>query len=347
MAMTIPLHRLVPALPTRHPLGRFPSPLEHHPALARQLGLSHLAIKRDDLNGTPYGGNKLRGLEFLLPTLRASVVSFGGYGSTWCAALSVYAGMRGCKAFPALFAQPWSPTVAGLLATTVGHGEPALASTKLGLPHALARSWWRARRFGRPSWLPAGGATPLAVLGTVNAALECVEQLEAAGSGRPDAVIVPCGSGATAAGLVLGFGLARWPVTVCAVRVSEPWYATAGRVLSLARRSARLLRRCGLEGAVELAPLRLVSDQLGAGYGHPTPAAVRLQGLMAAAQIPLDVTYSAKAAAALSGLGSSFPRQLFWHTFDVRLVHQPAPDHPLLRRAHLHAESLWPQPKST
>jgi len=347
MTMTIPLQRLVPALLPRHPLGRFPSPLEDHPALADQLRLARLAIKRDDQNGTPFGGNKLRGLEFLLPTLGKSVVSFGGYGSTWCAALSVYAGSMGCKAFPALFSQPWSQAVAGVLSTTVQHGEPVLSATKLGLPLALARSWWKARRFGRPSWLPAGGATPLAVLGSVNAALELVEQVDEARSPRPDAVIVPCGSCATAAGLVLGFGLARWPVTVCAVRVSEPWYTTTNRVLSLARRSVRLLRRCGLEGGVDLAPLLLITDQLGSGYGHPTPAAMRMQELMAAAGIRLDLTYSAKAAAALSGLGSSFPRQLFWHTFDARLVHQPALDHPLLRRAQLHAESLWPHLKST
>jgi D-cysteine desulfhydrase len=221
-----------------------------------------------------------------------------------------------------------------------------LARTKLSLPIAVARAWWNARRFGRPSWLPSGGTTPLSVLGSANAALELVDQVESATFPRPDAVIVPCGSCGTAAGLLLGFGLARWPVTVCAVRVSEPWYTTADRVNSLAQRAGRLLRRCGVEGPVELAPLRFVTDQLGCGYGHPTPAAIRMQEQMAGAGITLDPTYTAKAGAALAALGASFPHLLFWHTFDSRLVHLPALEHPLVRRAKLRAESLWPHLRS-
>ncbi len=345
--MPIPLERLVPSLPPRYELGRFPSPLEDHPALAAELGLRALFIKREDQNATPFGGNKVRALEFLLPSLGESVVTIGGYGSTWCAALAAYAAAAGRRAYPALFAQPWNETVAGVLSTTLRHGEPVLSRTKAGLPLAVGRAWWNARRFGRPSWLPAGGATPLSVLGNANAALELVDQVEQSGAAPPDAVIVPCGSCGTAAGLVLGFGLARWPVTVCAVRVSEPWYTTADRVLGLANRAGKLLRTWGLPEPAELAPLRLVTDQLGPGYGHPSSSALRMKALLAAAGLTLDLTYTAKAAAAIGGFGTSFPRLLFWHTFDRKLVLQPAPEHPLLRRAHLHAESLWPHLRST
>lgn len=345
--MRLPLADLAPALPPRHPLGQFPSPLEDHPALAADLGLVGLAIKRDDRNGTPFGGNKLRALEFLLPTLGRSVVTIGGYGSTWCAALSACAAATGRRTYPALFPQPWNETVAGTLSTTIGHGEPVLARSKATLPIAAARAWWRAHRTGPPSWLGAGGATPLSVLGNVNAALELVAQVDGAGAQRPDAVIVPCGSCATAAGLLLGFGLARWQVTVCAVRVTEPWYATERRVFRLAGRAHDLLRRSGMTTRPELPPFRLIADQLGPGYGHPTPAARRAQQWMAGVGLTVDLTYTAKAAAALARLGASFPRLLFWHTFDPRLVHTPALDHPLLHRAHLRAESLWPHQKLT
>lgn len=345
--MSIPLAGFAPALPPRHPLGRFPSPLEDHPAVAAALGLAQLTVKRDDQNGSPFGGNKLRALEFLLPTLGRSVVTMGGYGSTWCAALAAAAATTGRSAFPALFPQPWNDTVAGLLSTTLRHGEPVLASGQATLPIAVARAWWRARRVGQVSWVAAGGATPLSVLGSVNAALELVEQVEGSGAPRPDAVVVPCGSCGTAAGLLVGFGMARWPVTVCAIRVSEPWYTTERRVLGLASRVRALLRRAGLGTVPALAPLLLIRDQLGQGYGHPTSAAREAQRRMAAAGLALDLTYTAKAAAALPGLGASFPRLLFWNTFDPRLVHRPVLDHPLLHRAHLRAESLWPHQKLT
>ena len=42
-----------------------PTPLHPAPRLSRELGIS-LLLKRDDLAGTGLGGNKLRGLEFLI-----------------------------------------------------------------------------------------------------------------------------------------------------------------------------------------------------------------------------------------------------------------------------------------
>src|SRR5256885_11120815 len=48
-------------------LGQWPTPLEPvPPALARALGLEALWVKREDRSSPRYGGNKVRGLEFLL-----------------------------------------------------------------------------------------------------------------------------------------------------------------------------------------------------------------------------------------------------------------------------------------
>jgi L-cysteate sulfo-lyase len=48
----------------RIPLALTPTPLEEAPRLARQLGIGRLFIKRDDLTGLAFGGNKTRNLEF-------------------------------------------------------------------------------------------------------------------------------------------------------------------------------------------------------------------------------------------------------------------------------------------
>src|SRR2546430_16287736 len=65
-------------------LGTWPAPLDAHPALARALGLQALWLKREDLTG----GNKVRGLEFLLAGAppRAVFVTIGGSGSRHCPA---------------------------------------------------------------------------------------------------------------------------------------------------------------------------------------------------------------------------------------------------------------------
>ncbi len=48
----------------RIPLALTPTPLEEAPLLAAELGIGRLFIKRDDLTGLAFGGNKTRNLEF-------------------------------------------------------------------------------------------------------------------------------------------------------------------------------------------------------------------------------------------------------------------------------------------
>src|SRR5215217_3665116 len=48
----------------RVPLALTPTPLQEAPRLAAELGIGRLLIKRDDLTGLAFGGNKTRNLEF-------------------------------------------------------------------------------------------------------------------------------------------------------------------------------------------------------------------------------------------------------------------------------------------
>jgi D-cysteine desulfhydrase len=201
---------MVPGSIPRVDLGVLTSPLEDHPSLADALGLESLLIKRDDLNGADFGGNKRRALEYLLAGEATIPVSMGGYGSTWCAALATLAARQNRPAHLALFPQPWNPSVAGLLSTTITHAKVQLAASRWNMPAAIWQSVVGALGHGKARWIPAGGASPLGVLGNINGALEMVRQVEEQGLARPDAVVVPLGSGGTAAGLLLGFRLAGW-----------------------------------------------------------------------------------------------------------------------------------------
>lgn len=335
--VTLPLEAHLRRPLPRRPLARIPSPLESHPILAEECNLESFLLKRDDLAG----GNKRRALEWLLPAAGPSLLTMGGYGSTWCAALAAAAGDTGQRVEVALFPQPWSAAVAGVLGTTVAGAGVHLAARRWRLPAALARAWAAARRHGPVTWLPPGGSAPLGVLGSVNALLECAGQLASQGLPRPDAIVVPYGSGGTAAGLLVGADLIGWPVTIVAVRVTDPWFTTRGRILSLAARTRALL-----EAPAGAATLRLDGAQLGAGYGHDTATAARARARLAERGVVLDATYSAKACAAVRGLAGSFRHVCFWHTFDPSLVAPPM-DHPVLRDAHRYAESLWPPPTST
>jgi len=336
------LHDPVPHLP----LGVFPSPVGRCPALARDLGLTTLTVKRDDLNGPEFGGNKLRALEFLIPASPRGIVTMGGYGSTWCASLARGGSVAGRTVHLALFPQPWSPTVAGVLSTTLTYGTVHHAPRQWWLPLAVHRAWRAARGQGQARWIAAGGSDPVGVLGSVNAALEFSRQIEGGEVDAPDAVVVPLGSGGTTAGLLLGFWIAGREIDVCAVRVTAAWFANQLTVMRLVRRTAALLARHGLRVERGTARLHVINNQIGPGYGHPTRSSTEAQSLAAGEGLVLDGTYGAKAFAAMRSLAPSFPRLCFWNTFDARLTTKPPIEHPFLCEARFHAESLWPHPKS-
>lgn len=345
--VTLPLASLAPDLPPRLVLGTFPSPLQSHGSAASRLGLESLLVKREDLNGSFFGGNKLRALEWVLPAASSAIVTMGGYGSTWCAALAMAAASTGRRVHAGLFPQPWSADVAGALSITAEYGQPLLASSRWSLPHALFRAWRAARQAGPATWIPAGGAIPLAVLGSVNAALEFASQHTELDAPPPEAIIVPLGSCGTAAGLMIGMWLVGWPVAICAVRITDPWFANRRRVFSLVRRTCRLLASAGLRVPPGRATLCVDGGQAGGGYGHSTPMAVAARLEAAAAGIALDLTYGAKAWAALPSLAARFRRICFWNTFDPRLAPVLKRVHPLVLEASYYAETLWPLPKST
>src|SRR5579871_947662 len=77
--MTLALTRRFPELQAvpRIALGTFPTPVQ-------PCGGTGLVCKRDDRSGEPFGGNKLRALEFLLAAAPsgARLVTMGGVGST-------------------------------------------------------------------------------------------------------------------------------------------------------------------------------------------------------------------------------------------------------------------------
>jgi 1-aminocyclopropane-1-carboxylate deaminase/D-cysteine desulfhydrase-like pyridoxal-dependent ACC family enzyme len=281
-------------------LGDWPTPLEPAPALARAIGADALWLKREDRAG----GNKVRGLEFLLAGAApdAVFVTVGGTGSTHCLATAVHARRLGHRVVLSQFPQPDTDASRAVAAATQRAADVVVtARSQMGLPWALLRAWIAARRLGAPRWIPGGGAHPRAVVGHVLAALELAIQLDA----PPDTIVVPLGTGGTAAGIALGLGWLRWPTRVVAVRVAPRLVANRWRVNRLARGAAQLLQ-------VQSTQLNIqVVDGLGAGYGHPSPDGERARVLAADHGLKLDPTYGAKAFATLPGM----QRVVFWNTF--------------------------------
>ena len=312
-----PLVRRFPALErlSRAALGLFPTPVQEMSALAPGLW-----FKREDLTADPLGGNKVRALEFLLGGVRAGdrVVTVGAAGSTHVLATVVYARQLGARPLAYRWRQEMNEA-ARLVSERIAResGSPRVEAGVIG---AYVRAF--AARLLGAHWVPAGGSTPIGVLGQVNAALELSEQVENRLLPRPDRVVVPLGTGGTIAGLALGFAIANLDTVVIGVRVVPRVVANLTRVQRLMRRTSRLIER------VTEAPLprmretviRIAHDFYGGAYGRSTTAGNNASRRCAARTgLAIDPTYGAKAlAAALAEHEERGGTTLFWLSFDAR-----------------------------
>jgi D-cysteine desulfhydrase len=172
------------------------------------------------------------------------------------------------------------------------------------------------------SWIPLGGTSPLGVLGHVNAGLELAEQIQAGLLPCPEQVVVPLGTGGTAAGLALGFALAGLPITVLGARVGPRIGSNLWRVRSLIRATGRLLQHYTGRDPPVVPPdgLHIAHGAYGGAYGRPYPPAEQAAALLRALTgWRLDSTYSAKALlVALDAASRTSEPVLFWLTFDAR-----------------------------
>ena len=296
-------------------LGSWPTPLEPAVQLGEANGLRALWIKREDASSTVYGGSKVRGLEFLLAGGAPGTVyvTLGGGGSTHCLALAVHAAALSQRTVLAQFPQPSTDAARAVAAACQRAATRVVrARWRASLPLAVARAWFTAQRLGSPRWIPGGGAHPLGVVGHFLAGLELVTELP----DPPDAIVVPLGSGGTAAGLALAMRALGWSTRVVAVRVAPVVVANRWRVTALARGAARLLARLGMPVQVFDSVSVTVVDGIGAGYGHPSARGEVARALAATHGLILEPTYGAKAFGALPTLATrGFRRVVFWHTF--------------------------------
>ena len=316
---SLPLLLRFPALAwiPRVRLGTFPTPVQE---VALPDGRP-LWIKRDDRSGTPLGGNKVRSLEFLLAgvTRGSEVVTAGARGSTHALATAVYGKALGAHVTVVRWPQEMNADATKVeAAIRRAASETRDRRTVIGalFDAGVVRLARRAR------WVPPGGTSAHGALGHVNAALELAEQIATGRLPAPARIVVPLGSGGTAAGLALGLAIAGIEATVVGVTVAPGLVANRRRVLAVAGRAARLIERTAGVKVPRPDPARVLVDreQYGGAYGRATEAGRKAaEWLAQRAGIPVDATYSAKALAAVMETRGS-ERTLFWLTFDGRAL---------------------------
>jgi D-cysteine desulfhydrase len=319
--------RLADTLPWRA-LGHWPTPVQRADDTFAGEACASLWLKRDDQCAEPYGGNKVRKLEFLLADALAQghdgVFTFGVAGSNHALATAVYAAVLGLEAQLLLTPQSNSSFVGRNLRM----GRWAGARQVHCATEAAARSAARAlelRGPGRaPYCIPGGGSSPLGAVGFVNAGLELAAQVRAGVLPAPDVIYLALGTMGTAAGLALGLAAAGLPTRLALVRVVRADIASPQRFRALYHGAARLLHRADPRFPLlplERSRLEVRHDFIGPGYARFTAEGMAaLREARAAFGVGLEGTYTGKAFAALLAdlrAGRLAGRNvLFWNTYN-------------------------------
>jgi D-cysteine desulfhydrase len=282
-----------------------------------------LLAKRDDLSTPTFGGNKARALELLLADVKRgdTLVTVGSSGSTHALAVALFGEQLGART--RVFTWPQEEHDVSQATSERLRVVAQVTASRTPVTAMLRASLLRLTGGRRVRWIPAGGTSALGALGHANAAVELADQLARRMERAPDTLVVPLGSGGTAAGLMVGLALAGLPTRVLGVRVVPRVVANRRRVMRLARAAAARFGELAGVVAPEIGEERLVIEQTqyGGAYARETDASRAALALVRAAGGPsLEGTYSAKALAAALARARRFPaeRVLFWLTFDGR-----------------------------
>ncbi|MCD6368381.1 MAG: D-cysteine desulfhydrase family protein [Thermoproteales archaeon] len=281
-------------------LTPLPTPLEKLERLSKELGVD-IYVKRDDVMTLAFGGNKVRKLEFTLGDAIAkgcdTIVTTGALTSNHARLTAAACRKLGLKLVLVLRGRDrqFPRKVKGnLLLDYIFGADIRIADVdKSEIPRVLREVAEELKGEGyKPYILPTGGATPVGVLGYVNACMELIYQLNERNL-EVDYLVHASGTGGTQAGLVLGFKAFNTPIKVIGVSEGTPVETLRRKVYDLANEVAKLL---DLNVKIDDSDIVVEGRYMFGGFGVITKEVVdtikyvaRTEGLL------LDPIYTAKA----------------------------------------------------
>ena len=297
--------RLLDLEPPRIQLANTPT-RGHWLRFGERLG-ARVWMKRDDQTGSELSGNKVRKLEYLMAEALSQnathVITCGGEQSNHARATALAAAQLGMKSILILRTDdPASPP-----ATTGNILLDRLVGAEL---RWISRPAWRDRtrllaeeaervreRGGRPYVIPEGGSNALGSWGYLRAAAELARDLEGiAAPDHPVTVVYACGSGGTAAGLVLGaklLGFASRGIRVAGVNVCDD---RAYFLEAIGRICAEAEARWQLGAHVTAGDIDIIDGHVGLGYAKSRPEELAtIREVCRADGVVLDPVYTGKA----------------------------------------------------
>jgi D-cysteine desulfhydrase family pyridoxal phosphate-dependent enzyme len=293
-----------------------PTPIEALPRLTARLGGPKLFVKRDDLTGLAFGGNKIRKLEYLLAEAQAhgarTIITAGAVQSNHCRQTAAACARLGFDCILVLSGEKPSIPTGNLMLDQLFNAKvvwTSLQEREHALDEAFRQTWSAGQR---PYKIPYGGSNTTGASAYVFALKELVDQ-----DFRPDWIIVASSSAGTQAGLVVGARLFSFQGKVLGISVDETEADLQEHVAALANATVDFL---GEKAVFDPQDILVNADYLGGGYGVMGTAEIEAIRLFAREEgLLLDPVYTGRAAAGLidlirKGYFKSEENVLFWHT---------------------------------
>jgi D-cysteine desulfhydrase family pyridoxal phosphate-dependent enzyme len=287
----------------RYPLATLPTPLQRARNLEMALGprCPRIYLKRDDLTGLAFGGNKARKLEYLLADALANaatmLVTEGAVQSNHARMTAAAAAIAGLRSVLVLDARRGSEVAGNLLLDHLLGADVRVVPDKVARTALMESIGEELRAVGeQPYVIPTGGSVPIGAAGYVAMVVELLTQLVNCGE-APIRLYFATGSMGTQAGLVVGARAFSAPFVVYGVAVEHPVEALIADGATLANGTAALL---GIGESFTVADITIDGAFIGVDYGVPTEEGIEAIRLLARTEaVFLDPVYSGKAMAAL------------------------------------------------
>jgi 1-aminocyclopropane-1-carboxylate deaminase/D-cysteine desulfhydrase-like pyridoxal-dependent ACC family enzyme len=300
-------HRLEQAIASlpHTPLAVKPTPLEPMPRLSQALGGPPLYIKRDDLTGLAFGGNKTRMLELSLADAldkgAGTIVTGAAVQSNYCRQMAAACAKLGLELH--LVLRPVRPIdrqqVQGnhFLQRLFGAQVTILEDRDQAKQQArIAAKANELRAAGKNVYIPRQPDTvDLDVIAYADSALEVARQCRDLGI-EPSSLYL-CALDTTQAGVVLGLSYLDSSIRIKGI---SPFEGMPGRCKNMADMANQAADRLDLD--IEFMPDDFDNDDsfVGERYGIPTAAGIEAINLVAQTEgILLDPVYTSKAMSAL------------------------------------------------
>lgn len=220
-------------VPKKIHLANIPTPVEIHKFINRKF-----LIKRDDLTGVELSGNKVRKLEFLIYHAKKQkaelVFTDGGEQSNHARATVIAAAKAGIKSRLFLWGKDKPLADGNLFLDKIFGAEISFLTRKdfLRVNEIMFEERMKLAKKGTNVYvIPEGGSTTLGIWGYILFMQEINEQIDLK---KISGITSACGSGGTAAGLLIGAALLKRKLKIFAVNVLYPNEIIKKKILQLA-----------------------------------------------------------------------------------------------------------------